>query len=455
MVVSFPKATPPRVDMRILLIAYEFPPIPSPQSIRWAYLTRELAGLGVDVHVLAPDHPGYGPSHGLPRLPAGVSVHRTFPGPFGWLLRKLARRRLVGGSTCEEADPSPSPIQPPKPQAALNWKGRVLLALQAAAGWLVFPDVRGEWNPWAKAGLHRLLDSIKPDLVISSHEPASTLELGLLAVDRGYRWFADLGDPVVASYTPQRWRRRALALERKVCLTAERVVVTTSATKTELLSRHGGPPDRFIVLSQGFDNQARTVRKSNGMFEREKLELLYCGSFYGFRRPDALLAALSRLPGIRLSIAASTVPSNVLEASLRTPDSVRLLGYLPHSEVLELQRSADVLINISNDDPVQVPGKLYEYLGAGRPILQVGGFPLGEAGRLLELTGSGWNCGNSEEAVVKALQDLEQRKSSYGESFGLSIHHDAVDGYSWNSLARVLLRTIDATNAGTVRDSQT
>ena len=28
--------------MRILLIAYEFPPSPSPQSLRWTYLVREL-----------------------------------------------------------------------------------------------------------------------------------------------------------------------------------------------------------------------------------------------------------------------------------------------------------------------------------------------------------------------------------------------------------------------------
>lgn len=440
--------------MRILLIAYEFPPIPSPQAIRWAYLSRELADLGVEVHVLAPDHPGYGPSHGLPGLSAGVSVHRTFPGPFGWFLRKLARRRSGNGSAREMPGSSSSPAGVPKPRVALNWKGRALRALQAAAGWVVFPDVRGEWNPWAKAELYRLLDSIEPDLVISSHEPANTLELGLLAVGRGYRWFADLGDPVLASYTPRRWRKRALALEKKVCLSAEGVIVTTPAARAELLSRHSDLPNHFFVLPQGFDNQAPAANRRNDMFDQEKLELLYCGSFYAFRRPESLLAALLQVPGVRLNIAASSVPESVLEVALQSPDRVRLLGYLPHSEVVQLQRSADVLVNISNDDPVQVPGKLYEYLGAGRPILQIGGAPLDEAGRLLELTGSGWSYGNSEEAVVEALRDLKQKKSSFGESFGLSIHHDAVDGYSWNSLARALLRRIDATGAGTIRDSQ-
>ena len=41
--------------LRILLIAYEFPPSPSPQSLRWAYLANRLVAAGHDVHVLAPD----------------------------------------------------------------------------------------------------------------------------------------------------------------------------------------------------------------------------------------------------------------------------------------------------------------------------------------------------------------------------------------------------------------
>ena len=72
--------------MRLLLIAYEFPPSPSPQSLRWAYFARELDALGHEVHVLAPDFGGETP--GLPVLPRGVVVHRCFAGPF------RGRRRL-------------------------------------------------------------------------------------------------------------------------------------------------------------------------------------------------------------------------------------------------------------------------------------------------------------------------------------------------------------------------
>ena len=76
--------------MRILLVAYDFPPIPSPQALRWAYLVRELALAGHDVHVLAPDVMGYGVGQ-LPELPASVVVHRSSAGPVTDFL--VARQR--------------------------------------------------------------------------------------------------------------------------------------------------------------------------------------------------------------------------------------------------------------------------------------------------------------------------------------------------------------------------
>lgn len=56
--------------MRFLLIAYEFPPSPSPQSLRWAYLARELVARGHRVKVLT-IHLG-GETPGLPELPPAL-----------------------------------------------------------------------------------------------------------------------------------------------------------------------------------------------------------------------------------------------------------------------------------------------------------------------------------------------------------------------------------------------
>ncbi|GIX34498.1 MAG: hypothetical protein KatS3mg126_0277 [Lysobacteraceae bacterium] len=64
--------------MRLLLIAYEFPPIEAAQALRWAYLSRELVHHGHEVHVLTV----YLPSMAESRFQTGAKVHRVFAGPF-------------------------------------------------------------------------------------------------------------------------------------------------------------------------------------------------------------------------------------------------------------------------------------------------------------------------------------------------------------------------------------
>ena len=74
--------------MRLLLIAYEFPPCPSPQSLRWSSLVRELLAQGVEVHVLTVED--WWPS-GLLQPPRGAMVHRAKAGGVAGILA-MSRR---------------------------------------------------------------------------------------------------------------------------------------------------------------------------------------------------------------------------------------------------------------------------------------------------------------------------------------------------------------------------
>ena len=126
--------------IKILLIAYEFPPSPSPQSLRWMYLSRELARLGYQVDVLtcrmAPSGAGLD-------VPEGVRTHRTSPGGFKAVVARL-RSLLRGGPDADHVphrsrgDPGHRPDatrgpSPAEPDAGLNWKGRVAERMQARA----------------------------------------------------------------------------------------------------------------------------------------------------------------------------------------------------------------------------------------------------------------------------------------------------------------------------------
>ncbi|WP_438998609.1 glycosyltransferase [Variovorax beijingensis] len=414
--------------MRILLVAYEFPPSPSPQSLRWAYLVRELSARGHAVHVLAPDLPG--DAFGLPDS-AAVMVHRTNAGPIiGFIAarsrRPEARRGLDDTCTWQPAGPS-------KPKPHLNWKGKLFQHIKGVAGYTTFPDIRGEWKP--DDALDELVASLRPDVVVCSHEPASTLRLGRQLRGR-VAWVVDLGDPVLAPYTPWRWRRRARALEREVWRGADGVTVTTQATASLLASRHGTPFGQCTVVPQGYDDGQRAPAPWCGdFFDQSLLEVVYTGSFYGFRDPTAVISGLLRTQGVRLTVASMSVPPTLLALAREHPQYLRLLGFLPHDQALTLQSGADLVLNIANEDPVQVPGKLFEYLGSGRPILHVGQ-PTDQVADLLQRAGVGWVCENSPDAVAGMLATLRDDRRAGRLGDGLDRDPALLSCYRWTRLAQ-------------------
>ena len=448
--------------MRILLVAYDFPPSPSPQSLRWAYLARELVRAGHDVQVVTTE-PVWA-KDGLPSLPPQVRIHRVIGGPIASALALLARRQaakhsaMAGGEPLAPAGDDAS--APPVEIAAgavvaqrLNWKGRLVEWLKPKAIILVYPDIRGEWLYPATWEVVRVGATMRPDVMVTSHEPPMPLEVGVGVKRRhAIAWLADLGDPVLADYTPERWRRRASRVERQVMRLADAITVTAPGTGDLLVARHGAPTGRggIQVLSQGFDDTADAqLELSPDLFDPGRLELLYTGSFYSFRRPDALFDAIEATPGVRLTLATSAVP-DWLRARLEAhPECFRLLGFMPHVQVLAAQRQADVLVNIANDNPCQVPGKVYEYLGAGRPILHTGNIvPEDVSAGLVLGRRRGWVCAGRDEAEALLRTLLSCKRDGTLDLPELDLGGACVAEFSWRHQAQRLATMLESLAGG-------
>ena len=425
---------------RILLIAYEYPPSPSPQSLRWTYLSQELSRHGHRVEVLTVDLGGSTP--GLPDLPEDIVIHRTYAGPFRGLIASRRKRREAIAQKNPPTQVEPGSGAAPAPAGRSSrggWKHAVSMFVQNTLERFVFPDMRGEWYPYARRELYRLMHAFEPDVVISSHEPATTLQLGLIARHLGARWIADLGDPVLAPYTAKKWRRKAARLEADVCHSADHVLVTAESARQLLHDRHQGHAP-ITVLTQGFDDRRplRTRGASGGY-----LELLYTGSFYSFRRVDALLDAVIATPGVRLNIASIVVPDIVRQASEAHPECIRLLGFLPHAEAVAWQQRADVLINLANADIMQVPGKFYEYLGSGRPILHLGENDEDAAARLITARRRGWICPQQSAALTAMLRNLVKTHRCGQLTEGLLLDREGVSEFGWSALGLRLSRIVE------------
>lgn len=261
-------------------------------------------------------------------------------------------------------------------------KGRYL-------GPLALPD---RWVSWAlgaiPAGL-RLIRAHRPALIWSTY-PIATAHLIGLTLHRltGIPWVADLRDPMTeADYPANRTVRKIYGwIERRTVRHAERVVLTTPGAVAAYRKRYPGlPPERFVLIENGYDEENFSQAESLAAPRRKEgdgpLLLVHSGIIYPSERdPSVFFEALGALlrkgligPGtlqVRLRAAVHDDWLNELIERNGIGSIVSLAPHVPYREALTEMLSADGLLVLQGPScNCQIPAKIYEYLRARRPIL--------------------------------------------------------------------------------------
>jgi glycosyltransferase involved in cell wall biosynthesis len=186
--------------------------------------------------------------------------------------------------------------------------------------------------------------------------------------------------PELCEYNRLR-RRLEIFKEAMLIRHVDRVIFLTDEIKRRYCAYYPHLPAMRAgqVISNGYDPQEYgPPPQANG--QPELLHIGYFGSFYTSRNPDLLFQALSMLRQndassfavLRLHIWGE--PSDYpLEAKIvehRLQDAVVYHGIAPHERVIREYAASGVnlIITHRSGSSYALPGKLFEYVGAGRPI---------------------------------------------------------------------------------------
>lgn len=394
--------------MRLLLVSHAFPPFNSVGAVRPAKLARHLGLHGHEVEVLTCAHQPYPP--GLPLdLPAS-RVHyapgRSIDAPLAWLrggAARVARGGLAGGI------------------AADSCLGRLGACYRTLLHW---PDAHWGWVGAAtRAGLS-LLQRPGFDLIYATAPAYSALRVAdRLARASGLPWVAELRDLWTDghAYRQPAWRR---ALERRwenALLSSAQALVTVSQPLAQRLARFGKP---VWEVRNGFDPEdfEDLVRPTGLIGEPDALDIAFTGNVYdGPYDVDSFCAGLShyRAAGLRARVHVAGRNTGALRAAAQRHGVQGCFDFqptLPRHRVLALQRHADVLLTFlwpAAGGAGLYSAKLFEYAGAGRPVLAVGELA-GDAAHLIIRARLGRVCPDAA-AVSQALVTLRRRKLAQGE----------------------------------------
>src|SRR5262249_9289560 len=115
---------------------------------------------------------------------------------------------------------------------------------------------------------------------------------------------------------------------------------------------------------------------------------------------------------------------------------VHHLGHVSRPASLAIQRSADALVLVSGTTPSSIPLKLFEYLGARRPVLHLG--HAGAAERLLDETRGGVTVSpDDREAIVAQLRRIARLE--FAEPF----EPRSIEQYSYPQVAERMAEVIE------------
>jgi glycosyltransferase involved in cell wall biosynthesis len=439
------------VQGRVLVISYDFPPSLEVGAHACSQLIRYLPLYGWEPIVLTVQE------RYITNL--GEAEARAFPGtvirtgmiPHPLMLWSRMRPRTNG--------PSFDGMELERPIAELGRMRRWMLSLLKVpddlSGWIV-PAVRAGLRGIREHGVTRLISS-------GPHWSNHLVGLCLTTMTK-LPWIAHFRDPWIG--IPQWKPVSALSttieekLEGTVVNRAAAVVCVTDAHAQMVRQRYPNlPSGKITTITNGFDEaewQAIGEDPEAESVHDRAFVLMYAGSFYQARNPRTVFRALRRLieageideAGVRVDLVgwcdvAEGQRVRDVAVACGVDRHVRFTGPLSRAETLRRMTRADLLLLLAEAQPFQVPGKTYEYLRAGRPILAL--TREGAVADLLRpIEGACVVDPDDETGIAEAIRERYQRgRTRYSRS-----GPDGVAAFDRRVLAGRLAEVLDGAGEG-------
>jgi glycosyltransferase involved in cell wall biosynthesis len=388
---------------KLLIVSYLFPPVGGIGVQRALSLAKYLPRCGFEVHILKGTNAG-GPVHDpdlLRQVPPEVLVHQAWSPEVPFAIRQKLWSRIKARPTSQQ------------PRNATGTERHVGF-LEKVIKRVLCPEPEILWVPFAMRQARRIIRQHRIGSVLVTVPPFSALLVGT-AMKRAFpsiKLISDFRDEWLSFYLKDfefqnndHTRRRATDIERETVEYSDLVVAVNQSSRDEIRRRYPREPDRkFQVVSNGYDPEvfAAFEPRPNPL---PRMLITHMGTLYKTASPRYFLDAMDRLPEEIRTKAETRFLGRVSDTERALLDNrkhlVNVMGFMPQAEALKWTEETDYLL-LTMTNEISVPGKLFEYMATGKPILAV--TPRGsEVDRILQHTGGGICAPPDDQEAILAM----------------------------------------------------
>ncbi len=296
------------------------------------------------------------------------------------------------------------------------------------------PDARSLWIRPATRSIRKWLKTHRADAIFSDGPPhTNTVVANNIAEEFNLPWVADFQDPwtQVDYYGHMKIGPRAdrihRRLEQRVFGRADFITIASPTWASDLKAIGA---QEVGVLYYGYDEEDFTDYAP----QQTKQPVVFHGGLLGDDRyPAPLVEALSQLKqegfapleDLKIKLAGGVSPNVVARISeAGFEKELTLLGMVSRDDVIREMAQAGFLllpVNIASNCKGRIPGKLFEMMRSGKPILALGPID-GDVAHLLRITGTGETFAYDDvEGVKQFLRLYCSGNSPYPKRGGMEI----------------------------------
>jgi glycosyltransferase involved in cell wall biosynthesis len=325
---------------------------------------------------------------------------------------------------------------------------------------IFIPDDRIIWAIYAALSAARIARREKVSLIYSSSPPHSA-HIGAKILKRmtGLPWVCDFRDLWTGDFRHDpkspRVKRSHMRMEKGVLDGAERIICITDAVKKYFISDRGIEPEKLVTIYNGYDADDFDDNSKREKGTDDKIVISHSGSFYGKYFPEtfffALSLAMKKHPDLKERVEVRFF--GVMDQGIRDAidgylkDNAVFLGYLDHGGATAEIIGSDINLlafPLRGVSYLSVPGKIFEYLAAKRPILAV--VPPGETADIVRSARAGVvisedDPGRLSEKLYRAIIDLKDKRD-------FSPDMDVIDRFDRKGLTEKLAQVFDEVTGG-------